>query len=160
MTSQDSLLDRAVRLLALRDHSEAELTRKLARYGGRAEVGEVIEALKARGYLDDEKFAHRRASFLRTVKLQGNKRIAQDLHGLGLSATIIRLVLERLEDEAPETVSLRDAVRTRVAKTGIPKNRNDVKRLFDYAVRQGYCPGAVREALAPFFSALGGEDVE
>ena len=49
----------AVRLLGSRDHSSAELARKLAlREFDEAAVASALTELRAAGYLDDERFAH------------------------------------------------------------------------------------------------------
>jgi regulatory protein len=154
VSGHDELWNRALRLLAVRDHTAAELSRKLSRHGTPEEIRVVLGGLKSRGYLDDQAVACRRATYLRAQKLRGNRRIAQDLQRLGLDARIVRAALDRLEEEAPEAASLREALRLRVARTGTPKSRADLKRLFDYAVRQGFPVSAVREELGPFFSAL------
>ncbi len=154
------LLDRALRLLGLRDHTEAELARKLSRHGSNAEVQEVLAHLKARGYLNDEDLGYRRALYLRSRKLLGNRRIEHELQRLGLNATIIALIRDRLEDEVPEAVSLQEAVRARVTRGSLPRNRAELKKLFDYAVRLGYPPAAVREVLEPFFASLGWDEAE
>jgi len=154
------LLDRAFRLLGLRDHTEAELARKLSRHGSRAEIQAVLADLKARGYLNDQELGYRRALYLRTRKLLGNRRIEHELQRLGLNATMIALTRDRLEDEVPEAVSLQEAVRARVTKGGLPRTRAELKKLFDYAVRLGYPPAAVREVLEPFFASLGWDEAE
>jgi len=154
----NTLKERALRLLAVRDHTEAELTKKLSRHAGADEVREVLADLKSLGYLDDQELACRRALYLRRQKLRGTRRIAQDLQRIGLDATMIRFALGRLEEEAPEAASLREVLNSRVARTGDPKCRADLKKLFDYAVRQGYSPSAVRKELGPFFAALEDEE--
>ena len=154
------LLDRALRLLGLRDHTEAELARKLSRHGSPPEVQAVLTELRARGYLNDQELGRRRALYLRTRKLLGNKRIAHELQRLGLNATMIASIRDQLEDEVPEAVSLQEAVRARVAKGGLPRTRAELKKLFDYAVRLGYPPAAVREVLEPFFASIGWDDAE
>lgn len=153
-----SLLDRALRLLGLRDHTETELARKLARHGSASEIQEVLAKLRAQGYLNDQELGYRRALYLRTRKLLGNRRIEYELQRLGLNATMIALIRDRLEDEVPEAVSLQEAVRARVAKGTLPRDRAELKKLFDYAVRLGYPPAAIREVLEPFFASLGWDE--
>jgi len=154
------LLDRALRLLGLRDHTEAELARKLSRHGAPPEVHAVLAQLKDRGYLNDQDLGYRRALYLRTRKLLGNRRIEHELQRLGLNATMIGLIRDRLEDEVPEAVSLQEAVRARVARGGLPRSRAELKKLYDYAVRLGYPPAAAREVLEPFFASLGWDEAE
>jgi regulatory protein len=152
--NERSLLDRALRLLAIRDHTEFELVRKLSRHGSSAEVQAVLAYLRERGYLNDQEVGYRRARYLRTRKLYGNRRIFHELQSLGLDAKMIGLILEQVEKEAPESASLQEAVRARVATRNLPENRIDLKKLFDYAIRLGYPPAAVREVLEPYFASL------
>jgi regulatory protein len=148
------LWDRALRLLGAREHTSSELARKLTRHGSAGDIQEVIRELCDRGYVNDSESGYRRAFALRTRKFYGNLRIAQDLQRLGLGATMIRLILSRLENEAPEAESLRKALRQRVARKA-PRDRGDLKKLYDHAVRLGYPPGAVRNELRPFFAEAG-----
>ena len=68
-----SCFDRAVRILALRDHSRAGLHRKLAAAGhSAAEIEEALARLESLGYLDDERFA---AEYAR--QLSGSGKVGQ-----------------------------------------------------------------------------------
>jgi regulatory protein len=62
MASSKACLPEAVKLLAIRDHSEQELRRKLLRHYGEEETDAAIAVLKARGYLNDEALAGRLAA--------------------------------------------------------------------------------------------------
>ena len=74
---------RALRLLARREHSRRELSRKLAAH---AESGEALEqlldALEAKKQLSDERFAAERARVL--SRKYGAARIRQDLKARGV----------------------------------------------------------------------------
>ena len=79
---------RALRLLARREHSRAELARKLS---ARAESGEALEALlddlQQKKQLSEERFAAERA---RTLSRKfGAARIRQDLKSKGVDAELI-----------------------------------------------------------------------
>lgn len=52
-----SLRKRALRHLARRDHSRAELTRKLAPHGEPAEIEAVLERMRELGLQSDERYA-------------------------------------------------------------------------------------------------------
>lgn len=75
---------RALRLLARREHSRRELSRKLAAH---AESGEALEqlldALEAKKQLSDERFAAERARVL--SRKYGAARIRQDLKARGVT---------------------------------------------------------------------------
>lgn len=84
---QRSLTSRAIALLARRDHSRAELARKLARpvgdEAGPAELERVLDELSRNGLLSDERFA---AAVLRTrVQRFGDARIRHDLRRFGVA---------------------------------------------------------------------------
>ncbi|MEP6607801.1 MAG: recombination regulator RecX [Burkholderiaceae bacterium] len=95
-----SLLNRAVALLARRDHSRAELSRKLARYvdpvDGLSEIAHVLDDLDRNQLLSDERFA---ASLARIRSQRfGNARIRHDLHRAGVTAGVSAAALASLSD--------------------------------------------------------------
>ena len=79
---------RALRLLARREHSRAELGRKLS---GRAESADALNALldslEAKKQLSDERFASERAHVLQ--RKYGAARIRQDLKAKGVDAALV-----------------------------------------------------------------------
>lgn len=87
MRAPPSLKARAIALLAQREHSVAELRRKLA---ARAQEGDDVDALlawlQAQGYLSDARFAASRVQLRATG--HGAARIRQELaqHGVALDA--------------------------------------------------------------------------
>ena len=90
-----SLKGRALRLLARREHSRAELAAKLAPH---VQAGEDLEALlhalEAQGLLSDaraaESLLHRRAPRL------GAQRVLQELRHKGLDAELVRAAADNL----------------------------------------------------------------
>ncbi|NMD81006.1 recombination regulator RecX [Klebsiella sp. DNRA6] len=93
------LLDRAIRILAMRDHSEQELRRKLAapvmsKNGPEAlnvtpeEVDKVVEWCIENCYLDDERFV-RQFIASRSRKGYGPARVRQELKQKGISRETI-----------------------------------------------------------------------
>ncbi|MDD9652182.1 recombination regulator RecX [Klebsiella pasteurii] len=93
------LLDRAIRILAMRDHSEQELRRKLAapvmsKNGPEAlnvtpeEVDKVVEWCIENHYLDDERFV-RQFIASRSRKGYGPARVRQELKQKGISRETI-----------------------------------------------------------------------
>ena len=93
---QTRLLERAVRVLALRDHSEQELRGKLAtllsRTADEAPTVEDIDAVLTyciqRHWLDDARFAERYVAG-RGRKGYGPLRIRQELQGKGIERTLV-----------------------------------------------------------------------
>ncbi len=83
MKKQPTLRERALRLLARREHSRAELARKLRTYAGAEEELEtLLEDLSRRRLLSDERYAESRAHSL--SRKYGSARIAHELRAKGL----------------------------------------------------------------------------
>jgi regulatory protein len=92
---QLSLKGRALRLLGGREHSRAELERKLASH--EEETGQlqrVLDDLQAKGFISDERVLesvlNRRAAKL------GAGRIRQELQGKGLDGELVQQAMARL----------------------------------------------------------------
>ena len=100
-TATLSLKGRALKYLAAREHSRAELTRKLAPHAESAEeVQRVLDELEARGFLSAERFAesmlHRKASRF------GAARIQAELAQHRLPSDIAQAVVRTLKDTEME----------------------------------------------------------
>ena len=90
-----SLKGRALRLLSRREHSRAELERKLAEHEQEpGELRRALDELQAKGFISDERAAesvvHRRAGKL------GSMRLRQELQAKGLDAELVSRALEGL----------------------------------------------------------------
>jgi regulatory protein len=78
-----SLRERAIAYLAQREHSRAELARKLARHAdGPDEIPPLIDELARRKLLSDDRYAEVRANAL--ARKFGLKRIAWELRAKGV----------------------------------------------------------------------------
>jgi len=93
-----TLRERALRLLARREHARAELARKLAPH---AESGEALEALlddlTARRLLSDERYVEMRLN-ARAARY-GNARLAYELRTQGVSEELLAAALAENDDE-------------------------------------------------------------
>jgi len=93
-----TLRERALRLLARREHARVELARKLAPY---AESGEALEALlddlAARRLLSDERYVEMRLN-ARAARF-GNARLAYELRTQGVSEALVATALAAGDDE-------------------------------------------------------------
>jgi regulatory protein len=94
---QPSLKGRALRLLSQREHSRAELERKLAPHEEvPGELSKALDELQARDFINDgrtiESVVHRRAGKL------GNGRIKQELTAKGLSGEAVAEAMAGLRE--------------------------------------------------------------
>ncbi len=91
------LYSRAVRLLARREHTRAELARKLAPHGTEEEIDTVLNELARSGLQSDARFAE---SYLRSQAGRlGGARLRQTLRQKGVGAELVQAQVEDLPDE-------------------------------------------------------------
>lgn len=91
-----SLKGRALRLLAGREHTRAELERKLAAHESEpGELARALDDLQAKGFIDErrvvESVLHRRASRL------GAARVKQELQAKGVGAEAVATAVAGLQ---------------------------------------------------------------
>ena len=132
--------ERAIKLLAAKPRSVAELRERLLR--GRnidAEIVEtVISRLREYGYLNDEHFAFCYASYKVKQKPVGRRRLERDLKLKKIDNSVANDVLEMVYGETPEEQLIDDAIAKRLRLRGKPKNRAEAKSLFDHLLRRGF----------------------
>lgn len=130
-----SLLQQAIKLLAVRDHSVAELRAKLAKY---EDDPEVIDGVLARcrdmKYLDDSRFAQLFSESL-ARKGKGQHFIRLELQRRGVDDTIISQTLEHLGDE---DVRARDAAHKKLASLTTHPPKEQQLRLVRFLVGRGF----------------------
>jgi regulatory protein len=137
----------ALALLARRAHTRLELRTKLLRRGfAREEAESCLDALTARGLLDDATTAAGLAA-ARERRGRGRNRIASELASKGVSRKDAEAALAGL-DPAAEAKALRLALdrRSRALPAGLTRQARS-KKLFDHLVRRGFAPSAVLEVL-------------
>ncbi|HEY5291905.1 MAG TPA: recombination regulator RecX [Burkholderiales bacterium] len=89
-----SLRERALAMLARREHTRAEMTRKLSPHSESPEqVEQLLDALVARGWLSETRFAESRANTL--ARKFGSRKIEHDLRSRGVSAEVVEQTVER-----------------------------------------------------------------
>lgn len=139
---EPSLKGRALRLLSQREHSRAELERKLAPHETEpGQLARALDELQARGFISEERviesLIHRRASKL------GASRLRQELAAKGLSGEAVAEALEGLR-----TTELERAREVWARKFGTaatePKER---ARQIRFLVSRGFAAEVVRRVV-------------
>jgi regulatory protein len=132
--------ERAVKLLAAKPRSVAELRDRLLR--GKNTNEEVVETVIARlreyGYLNDERFAFSYASYKVKQKPLGRRRLERDLKFKKIDSGVANEALEMVFAETPEEQLIDQAIAKRIRIRGKPKNRTEAKSLFEHLLRQGF----------------------
>ncbi|MCG6924315.1 MAG: recombination regulator RecX [Acidobacteria bacterium] len=146
--SSPSAYQRALRRLARRDHSEAELRRALATRGhSDEEIDEAMSRLRAQRYVDDDTFAERFARSRLSHYGQGQARIRQGLRLRGVGREEIENgLVAALEDVSEDEVLDRTARRYWRQHTRVEPARR-LPRLWAFLLRRGFAPGHVRRRL-------------
>ena len=92
---QPTLRGRAIKLLARREHSRAELAKKLALFGPTEEINSVLDQLEHNGLLSDARMA---AAYVRGHAARfGAARLGQNLRTKGISNELIEASLSQIE---------------------------------------------------------------
>lgn len=145
-----SALARGAKLAARREHTAADLARKLRQKGhDGGEVREALETLREKGYVDDERAA---AAYIgeRQRKGYGPRRVAADLarHGIA-SGTARQAVAEHYPAQREREILAGLIGRASAAQSGDPQ------KLAEKLLRRGFHADAVRDALAGLEGGMG-----
>ncbi len=145
--ARSGTMNRAVRLLTIKPHSVAELRAKLVEKDWTTPeiVEEILDKLKDYNYLNDEQFAANFASYNLRMKPIGKRKLQQKLALKKLDKETVESAIEKAFEEIPESDLLDLALEKRLRVRGVPKNREETKKLFDYLLRQGFSFDIVRE---------------
>ncbi len=129
------LLASAYRYLSRRDHSRAELERKLTLRGFEpGQIRDVLNHLEGSGYINDLEFARGFVRYCQRIRRLGQRRIRQELESRGVGRQAIWEAMasydQNLEEENLE----------HLAKKKILSGK-DVNKVASYLVRRGFLPG-------------------
>lgn len=142
----------AVRLLAIRPRSAAELRIRLQRSGiPDRQIRAVVRDLTAAGYLDDLAFARAWITGRMTSRLSGLRRLRWELREKGVPAPVIeQAIQEAFEGEGVATVEERCAraliARRLSAYQGLAPERR-ARRIAGLLERRGFAPGTIVHVL-------------
>ncbi|MDR3445727.1 MULTISPECIES: regulatory protein RecX [unclassified Dyella] len=136
-----SAYDRAMGLLARREHSRRELRLKLRQKGYEGEeAGEALDRLGEQHYQDDDRFAEMLVRS-RVSQGYGPMRVRAELKSHGLSEARIRAVLDAAEVDwdASALAQLR-----RRFGSGSASDRDEKARRAQFLLRRGFPAATVR----------------
>jgi regulatory protein len=136
------LRERALAMLARREHTRAEMMRKLSPHSESPEqVEQLLDALVARGWLSEARFAESRANTL--ARKFGSRKIEHDLRSRGVSAEVVEQTVAR--SFAQELDNCRAAWQR---KFGVPpQNAAERGRQMRFLAGRGFSADVVRRVL-------------
>jgi regulatory protein len=137
-----SLHGRALAMLARREHTRTEMARKLSPHAESAEqVEQLLDALVARGWLSEARFAESRANTL--ARKFGSRKIEHDLRSRGVSTEVIEQTVEH-----SLTQELENCRAAWQRKFGVlPQGAAERGRQMRFLAGRGFSADAVRQVL-------------
>jgi len=147
--SRQRTFDRAVNLLTYKQRSIKELRERLLEkdWTNGEIVEEVIKKLESYGYLNDAQFAKSFAASKIRQKPVGKRVLQQKLAERKLDKETVSEAIEKAFEETPETEIIDRAIEKRLRLKGKPTEREDVKKFYDFLLRQGFSYDLVRDKM-------------
>jgi regulatory protein len=144
--------ERALRLLALRARSRAELQKKLAeREFSKSAIDRVLENLGELGYLDDEAFAVNRARHLAVNRLYGDRKIEEQLREKGIDREAAQAAIREVREEFPEMEGIARSAAKKLQGRGINGlNKKERLALARTLQGRGYHLGLILDYLGKY----------
>ena len=134
--------ERALAMLARREHTRAEMTRKLTPHAESPEqIEQLLDALVARGWLSEARFAESRANTL--LRKFGSRKIEYDLRNRGVSAEVAEQAVERSLARVLE--NCRAAWQKKFGV--LPRDAAERGRQMRFLAGRGFSAEAVRQVL-------------
>ena len=138
----NELRQQAIRLLARREHTHAELRKKLAGEGTEEEIDVVLADLARSGLLSDERTA---ASYLRGHGARfGASRLKHTLRVKGADDETISAALENAD--LPDEIDRARAIWLRKFRT-VPQNQKEWARQARFLQSRGFSSDVIRRLL-------------
>ena len=137
-----SLKGKALRLLGAREHSRAELERKLASHENQpGELARVLDELQAKGFINEQRVVE--SLLYRRAPRLGTGRIRQELQGKGLDPEAVKEAVAGLQ--STEVARAREVWRKKFGEVATDAaGRNKQMR---FLLSRGFAVDAVRRVL-------------
>ena len=141
-------LNAALRMLARRPYSLAEMRRALERkFPDSDQVRTAIARLRELHYLDDKKFAEQYASSLVRNRAFGRQRIRRELKAKLVDYRQIEPALSQAFEETSEHELLEHTLDKKLRTLRLPLTRAKLATLCQGLLRRGFRPGDVLKAV-------------
>jgi regulatory protein len=150
---------RAVRLLAAKARSRAELRDRLLEKSDEATVEHTLARLEQLGYLNDDRFAASFASSRIASRPIGGVRLRRDLQRRQVPSDVADNAVAAAYNETSEESLIDRAIAKRVRLRGKPQTREDAHKLFAHLVRLGFGFDLVMKKMRALASADDLDDV-
>ena len=138
----------ALKMLARRELSEAQIRQRLARREHAADdIDAAVERLRSERAIDDRRVAEAIARTQSSIKRRGKLRIRREIEHAGISRATARTVVDEIFADVDADALLEQALAKRLRGHGKIDGEKELNRLYRYLVGQGFEPDRVLAAL-------------
>lgn len=143
----DPYLD-ALKMLARRELSEAQVRQRLARRGHQDDaIDGAITRLKEARAIDDARVAELIARTETSVKRRGRLRVTRQIESAGIARAIASRAVAQVFDQIDEAALMDSALAKRMRNRTSIEDEAELHRLYRYLVGQGFEPDRVLKTL-------------
>jgi regulatory protein len=144
----DSARVAALKMLARRELSEAQIRQRLVRRGHEtADIEDAITRLKDERAIDDARVAGAIARTETSVRRHGRLRVAQQLARAGIAKSTARVAITETFEGVNDEALLQQALNRRLKNERPIADQREFQRLYRFLIAQGFESEKVLEAL-------------
>ena len=141
----------ALKMLARRELSEAQIRQRLARREHASDdIDAAVERLRSERAIDDRRVAEAIARTQTSIKRRGKLRIRREIEHAGISRATARSVTDELFADVDGDALLAESLAKRMRGRGKIADQKEFNRLFRYLVGQGFESERVLAALKKY----------
>jgi regulatory protein len=138
----------ALKMLARRELSEAQIRQRLGRRGhAELDIEAAVARLKEERAIDDARVAAAIARTQVADKRRGRLRVARQIQSAGITAAVARQAVDGLFQSVDAAALLESALAKRLRGRDRAADRREFQRLYRYLIAQGFEPDRVMAAL-------------
>ena len=142
----DAYVD-ALRMLARRELSEAQVRRRLARRHAPAAIDAAVDRLRTERALDDVRVAEAIARTAINLKRRGRLRVCREIEQAGIAAATARRVVDEVFESVDGDALIEAALARRLRGRDDITDDAQFARLYRFLIGQGFEPDRVLAAL-------------
>src|SRR5579862_6248816 len=148
LSSEAELYAAAINGLARRAYSVYEMRTYLERRADdKRAVQEILNELKRRQFLDDERYARQFVRLRAEIRKQGSFRIARDLRARGVPDRHIEAALAERAEESDESGIVRARLARRLKNLRGPLDERHKASIYHSLLRAGFSSDTIRREL-------------
>jgi regulatory protein len=145
--ANDAYLD-ALKMLARRELSEAQVRERLARRGHEAgAIDDAVKRLRGERAIDDARAAEAIVRTETSVHRRGKLRVGLQLERAGIAGTTARRAVDQAFETIDEAAQIEAAVAKRLRGRDTIADEREFERLYRYLVGQGFDSDRILKAL-------------